>query len=346
MIKIFCIVFSLLSIGLLSTGQALGQDTAGMGQEQAKEREELQNMRNEIKDIKGTMNGAINDLNELNNQMQHPDVHEYHLFAKTAACEVYPGLSIDCLTYNGRLPGPPLRVRDGELVRIVLHNQLKVPTSLLFQGIIVPQTVGGLPRKDAGVVQPGGVFAYQFMAKQPGIFCYHPQIVNQDQRAQGMYGCLIVDPKGGPTTDKEVVWLISELKYAAAGNHQALSPTDSAGDAKTVYLVNGKAAPAVPPIELRQGERVRLRVVNAAPHAVPLHLSGHRFEVISTTGSDVLEPHVFRDTVTINPSDRVDLEFTADNPGVWSLASELMEQATTNGRFPGGIACVVRYSGL
>jgi FtsP/CotA-like multicopper oxidase with cupredoxin domain len=99
-------------------------------------------------------------------------------------------------------------------------------------------------------------------------------------------------------------------------------------------------------MELRQGERVRLRIVNASPEAVPLHLSGHRFEVISTNGSDVLEPHVFRDTVTVNPSDRVELEFTADNPGVWSLASELMTQASNQGHFPGGIACVVRYSGV
>jgi FtsP/CotA-like multicopper oxidase with cupredoxin domain len=109
--------------------------------------------------------------------------------------------------------------------------------------------------------------------------------------------------------------------------------------------MNGKAAPAIPPIELRQGERVRLRVVNAGQHAIPLYLSGHRFEVMSINGSDNLEPHVYRDTITLNPSDRVDLSFAADNPGVWSFASELLEQASNEGKFPGGIACVVRYSG-
>jgi FtsP/CotA-like multicopper oxidase with cupredoxin domain len=278
--------------------------------------------------------------------MQNPDVLEFHLFAKPASCELYPGLSADCLTYNGKIPGPPLRVKEGELVKIVLHNQLKTPTSLIIQGLVLPQSVAGLPRKEAGIVQPGAAFAYQFMARQPGLYWYHPQVVNQDQKAAGMYGLLIVEPKNGQPADKEVLLLISQVKYSAAAAHQALAPTDTAPGAQCVFLINGKAAPAIPPIELRQGERVRLRIVNASPEAVPLHLSGHRFEVVSTNGSDVLEPHVYRDTVTLNPSDRVELEFTADNPGVWSLASELMTQATNQGHFPGGIACVVRYSGV
>jgi FtsP/CotA-like multicopper oxidase with cupredoxin domain len=269
-----------------------------------------------------------------------------HLFAKPATCELYPGLSADCLTYNGKIPGPPLRVKEGQLVKIVLHNQLKTPTSLMFQGLILPQSVAGLPHKDAGLVQPGAAFAYQFMARQPGVYWYHPQVVNQDQKAEGMYGLFIVEPKSGQIADKEVLMLISQLKYSPAAEHQALTPSDTVHGAEAVFLINGKAAPAIPPMELRQGERVRLRIVNASPEAVPLHLSGHRFEVISTNGSDVLEPHVFRDTVTVNPSDRVELEFTADNPGVWSLASELMTQASNQGHFPGGIACVVRYSGV
>jgi FtsP/CotA-like multicopper oxidase with cupredoxin domain len=98
-------------------------------------------------------------------------------------------------------------------------------------------------------------------------------------------------------------------------------------------------------VELRQGERVRLRVINTAQHAIPLYLTGHRFEVLSINGGDSLEPHVYRDTITLNPSDRVDLSFAADNPGVWSFASEVLEQASNEGKFPGGIACVVRYSG-
>ena len=94
------------------------------------------------------------------------------------------------------------------------------------------------------------------------------------------------------------------------------------------------------------GERVRLHVINTLDEAVPLHLSGHRFEVTGINGSDPLEPRIVRDTITINPSDRVDLEFTANNPGVRSLASELPKQNSNNGRFPSGLAMIVRYSEL
>lgn len=66
-------------------------------------------------------------------------------------------------------------------------------------------------------------------------------------------------------------------------------------------------------------------------------------EIVSINGSDLLEPHVTRDTITLNPSDRMDVEFQANNPGVWSLASELTDQSSNQGTFPGGIACVIRY---
>jgi FtsP/CotA-like multicopper oxidase with cupredoxin domain len=250
------------------------------------------------------------------------------------------------LTYNGKIPGPPIRVPEGQPVRIVLHNQLKVPTSLVFHGVVVPQSVGGLPKKDSGIVKPGEAYAYQFVPSKAGTFWYHPQVINADQKSRGMFGAFIVEPRSGPSEDKDFTVVLSELNLGAGaeGTAHPVQPLKSA-TSHTYYLMNGKAAPAIPPIELRQGERVRLRVVNAGQHAIPLYLSGHRFEVMSINGSDNLEPHVYRDTITLNPSDRVDLSFAADNPGVWSFASELLEQASNEGKFPGGIACVVRYSG-
>jgi hypothetical protein len=113
--------------------------------------------------------------------------------------------------------------------------------------------------------------------------------------------------------------------------------------AVTYFTINGKSAPAIPPLEVHKGERIRLRVINASQQVCPLHLSGHKFEVISTNGSDGLEPHVSRDTVAVQPGDRFDLEFSADNPGNWSLSSILAGQTSNNGKFPGGIACVLRY---
>lgn len=337
---------------LCSGSAALAQ--GGMGAEQAAEREEMGKMRNELKDIKGTINDAMNSMNELNNQAvqagkANENAHEIHLFAKPAAWEISSGVIADALTYNGKIPGPPVRVTEGQPVRIVLNNQLKVPTSLSFHGIDVPQSVGGLPRKDAGIVKPGETYAYQFIPKRAGTFWYHPQVINGDQRAKGMLGALVVEPRSGPSEDKDMTVVLSELNLvagAAEGAARATIPLKTTGGGKTYYLMNGKAAPAIPPVELRQGEKVRFRVINAAQHTIPMTLTGHRFHVMAINGSDKLEPQVNRDTVALNPGDRVDLGFSADNPGVWSFASEVLEQASNEGKFPGGIACIVRYSGM
>jgi FtsP/CotA-like multicopper oxidase with cupredoxin domain len=326
---------------------------AQMAAEQAKEREELGKMRSEVKDIKSTINDAMNSMSELQNQANAQskataNAHELHLFAKPATWELYSGVTADCLTYNGKIPGPPIRVPEGQAVRIVLHNQLKVPTSLVFHGIAVPQAVGGLPKKDAGIVKPGETYAYQFVPSRAGTFWYHPQVINGDQKNRGMFGAFVVEPRSGPSEDKDMTVVLSELNLGAAAEgapHPAVSLKTS-NQVRTYFLLNGKAAPAIPPIELRQGEKVRMRVINTSQHAIPLYLTGHRFEVMSINGGDPLEPHVYRDTITLNPSDRVDLGFSADNPGVWSFASEILDQASNDGKFPGGIACVVRYSGM
>ncbi len=328
----------------------------GMAAEQAAEREELGKMHSEVKDIKSTINDAMNSMNELNNQAMaaskaNANAHELHLFAKSATWELYSGMTADCLTYNGKIPGPPIRVPEGQPVRIVLHNQLKVPTSLVFHGIVVPQSVGGLPKKDAGIVKPGETYAYQFVPKQAGTYWYHPQVINEDQKTRGMFGAFVVEPRSGPSEDKDMTMVLSELNLSDSrtatepSTHLTVPLKTMSQGVHTFYLLNGKAAPAIPPVELRQGERVRLRVINTAQHAIPLYLTGHRFEVLSINGGDALEPHVYRDTITLNPSDRVDLSFAADNPGVWSFASEVLDQASNEGKFPGGIACVVRYSG-
>jgi FtsP/CotA-like multicopper oxidase with cupredoxin domain len=124
------------------------------------------------------------------------------------------------------------------------------------------------------------------------------------------------------------------------------APVHSASSARaegTIFTINGMTGSSIKPMELRKGERIRLRLINASNQVIPISLTGHKLEIVAVNGSDSLEPHIFRDTITLNPSDRVDADFTADNPGVWSLASEIPEQASDLGAFPGGIACVVRY---
>jgi FtsP/CotA-like multicopper oxidase with cupredoxin domain len=312
---------------------AVIDDAADLATQQAQEKQELNEMRQEIGNIKGTTTEATQGMEQLRQQVQQQrraaQTSEVHLIAKEGSWEVAPGASTAALTYNGQEPGPVVRVKEGESVRIVLHNQMKVPTSLYFHGMALPHNVGGLPRKEAGLVAPGQTYAFDFVATKAGTYWYHPQVMHGDQMAKGLYGVIVVEARSHKTYDKDVVLVLGQMAVAPKG--------------ATYFTVNGKSAPAIPPIEVRNGERVRLRLVNASNVACPLFLTGHNFEVINVNGGDGLEPKVTRDTVTLQPGDRYDVEFTADNPGVWSLASVLASQTNNDGKFPGGIAVVVRY---
>lgn len=326
-------------------------EVGSVGEEQIKEKEELRKMQSEIDDIKGTVGGAMQQLRELNDQAQQSEnLKEVHLFAREGTWQIREGENISCLTYNSKIPGPVIHAVQGDPVKIVLHNQMKTSTSLYFHGLSAPHGVNGLPRTGQGLVEPGQTFVYQFVAGDPGTYWYHPHIVHADQRLRGLFGVLIVSPRlksRGADLDLPLVFSRMQVKKEAVKPAKGAASTvlkAVAGSGESHYLINGKEAPMIPPLELRRGARVKLRLINAGDEAVPLHLSGHKLELSSISGGDRLEPHVFRDTFTLQPSDSVDAEFQANNPGVWSLASELFHQASRDGRFPGGMAMIVRYS--
>lgn len=309
-------------------------DAADLATQQAQEKQVLEEMRQEMNDITNSLNQGAQGLNLLQQKVQNSKApREQYLIAKEANWEIMPGANLNALTYNGQIPGPVIRVKEGEMVRITLTNQLKVPTSLSFHGMALPHSAGGLPRQNEGLVAPGGSYVYQFFAERPGTFWYHPQVPHLDQLPKGMYGAVVVEPTRLPKTyERDFAIIFGECQTGAAGAKQS-----------AYFVTNGKTAAGATPIELKSGERVRLRMINASQSPIPLFLTGHRMEVMSVNGSDSLEPHVMRDTLTLQPGDRVDAEVVANNPGVWSLASLIPSQNLNNGKFPGGIATVVRY---
>lgn len=361
-----------------------------LAEEQVKEKEEMRDMRKEMGEINSTIDDAMDELDALGKKISNrQNAKEFHLFARESDWETYNGSTVRCLTYNGKIPGPPITVTEGDFVKIVLHNQMKTPTSLQFHGLITPHTVGGIPRTGGGLVAPNETFVYQFIAKQAGTFWYHPQLVHPNQKQLGMFGAIVVNPKvRSRPYDQDITLIFSELRKTPGGsggtaggatthrvtatragatpgrsttvssedvqtksgssNYTATAWTTGSTppDVETDYLINGRPAPSIAPIELRKGQRVRMRLINAGQESVPIQLSGHKLEIVSQNGGDRLEPHVYRDTICLFPSDRVDVDVTADNPGVWSFASESAHQSTHKGKFPGGMACIVRYSEL
>lgn len=367
-------------------------DVKTLSQEQAEEKLDLEQMKEELEDIKGITNSATQQLNQLNGQsdvQNKRETKEFHLYAKEMSVSPINDVVVNCLGYNGKTPGPIIRVKEGDIVKVVLHNQLKEPTSLHFHGMTLPHSTDGLPRKGAGLLKPGEIYTYQFIAKEPGTFWYHPQIIHAEQQSRGLCGAIVVEPVNiPPSYEKDYVLLLGQLSIplmdaiadrptenlkgkakrpeSKSGSKSSTKSTltqiptknskryataiaslrDTNWPLQNFFMVNGRSAPLIPPLNVKSGERIRFRVINASQDRIPLHLTGHRFEICATNGSEGMEAHVMRDTVCLEPSDRYDLEITTDNPGVWSFGSENLEQCTSNGKFPGGIAIILRYDEL
>lgn len=338
-----CFLTSLLAV----PAGAQIDDAADLFTQQQQEKGELRDMKREMDSIRSNMNQALQDMKKVGAAVQaSKQTKEFQLQCKEMNWELAPGTFVPALTYNGKMPGPEIRVQEGEHVRITVHNQLKTSTSMYFHGMILPHSVNGLPRKGGGLISPGESYAFEFIASNPGTYWYHPQVTHADQISRGLCGMLIVEPRSVPKTyERDIPVVIGQWTVADRPDNKEtrVAATPATPGAYSLFLGNGKSAPAIPPIELRNGERVRLRIVNASKEACPLTLTGHKFEVVAISGSDATEPHTSRDTVTVNPGERVDLEFTADNPGVWSFSSMIPYQCSANGRFPGGMAIVVRY---
>jgi len=132
---------------------------------------------------------------------------------------------------------------------------------------------------------------------------------------------------------------------AVQSHMRALSQKDApfSDNAITYFLVNGKSAPLISALEVTPGARVRLHVINTTSDTVPLTLTGH---LLQASSDPLTPPPPPADIAIIAPGSVSIVEFTCDNPGVWSLGSTIPAQNETRGTFPGGIARAVRYSGF
>lgn len=280
------------------------------------------------------------------------ELREFHLTAMPAPWEIAPGLVVDGWTYNGQVPGPELQVREGDLVRIVLTNQLPVPTTIHWHGIDVPNAMDGVPGLTQEPVEPGESFVYEFPATNPGTRIYHS---HQDVNAQmelGLYGALIVEHLDDPNGrfDRDYTILLDEkaldftpdvaLGKASLRNTETGNGRGGAFDFD-LFLMNGKAGTEIPPIELAQGERVRLRLVNVGHLLHSMHTHGHSFKIIATDGNPVPPAGQWiKDTVTLGPGERYDIEFVGHNPGVWLFHCHMPNHGEN------GMMTTINYEGV
>ncbi len=245
-------------------------------------------------------------------------LREYTIVAVNKVIEIVPGLEYMAWTYNGRIPGPTIRVRQGDRVRIKFFNVGDHEHSIHFHGIH-PGSMDGVFDAASGVVQPGGDYTYEFEAEPYGVHLYHCHTTPLAKHiSKGLYGAFIIDPKESrPRADREFVMVMSGYDVDFDGKND-------------FYVVNG-----IPfhydhdknPIRLKVGELVRIYLVNILEFDPinSFHLHANFFHYYPTgTG---LKASEFTDTIALMQGQRGNLEFRYKYPGRYMFHAHKTEFA-------------------
>lgn len=214
--------------------------------------------------------------------------------------------------FDGQLPGPELRIRQGETLRIELENGLPEPTTIHWHGLRVPQAMDGVPHLTQAPVPPGGRFTYAFRCEDAGTFWYHPHANSPEQLGRGLSGALIVEePEGAaPRVDREVTWLLSDFRVgpdaAIREDFRNVRDIAHAGRLGNAVTINGRVPAGG--WSVRAGERIRLRLINAANARIfALGFEGHAPLVIALDGHPVAPHAPEGGRVLLGPGMRADL---------------------------------------
>lgn len=258
------------------------------------------------------------DLPDLPWTMEN-GVKVFHLVAEPVKQRIHPMKTLDLWGYNGTSPGPTIQIMQGDRVRIIVDNHLPEGTSMHWHGFEIPASMDGTPGIDQAPIPPGGRFVYEFTLHQEGTYFYHSHMAMQEM--MGMLGAFIMHPKQPrrPRPDKDFVIMLQE--YAVLPNN---SVPNTMNMEFNWLLMNGKAGPAITPLIVRQGDRVRIRLINLGMDHHPIHLHGNAFYVTGTEGGRAPES-AWRpeNTVLVGVAQARDIEFDANNPGAWMLHCHL-----------------------
>jgi FtsP/CotA-like multicopper oxidase with cupredoxin domain len=234
---------------------------------------------------------------------------EFELTCDKIRWEVTPGVVVDALSYNGQVPGPIIRVTEGERMRVKVTNKTDQTTGVHWHGQRIVNNMDGVPFLTQPTIKPGETFAYDFVAKPFGSHMYHSHHNATEQVGRGMLGPLLVMPRNtavDPQYDKDELFIFN----------------DQLGG----LTINGKGFPATFPYTAKLGQRIRFRFMNEGVQAHPAHLHGLTFEVFARDGYPLPQPFKC-DTLNVAPGERWDAIVVADEPGVWAFHCHILNHA-------------------
>ncbi|UCF30506.1 MAG: multicopper oxidase family protein [bacterium] len=365
--------------------------------------------------------GRANHVPELRPRIliddQGREIKVFDLVVEDVKFEIYPGETVEGWGFNDSVPGPTIRVREGDRIRVVLTNKTKDEHTIHIHGQIKPLIMDGVPYLSQEPVHKGESYAYEFTVRNQGTHWYHCHVDSGHHVDMGMYGAFIVEPKKEKLkSDREYILILDEwpgghrhvhggemdmeahevdvhgvvTEDAGAPRHEKPEgkmataaapmakdadhvemkaegktgmPMEDHGDAimekpksrdwypKTygaytpvydTFTINGRAFPYTQPLEVKEGDRVRIRIINAGYQTHFMHTHSHKFLVVARDGNPVKNPQR-RDTVDIGPGQRVDILLEADNFGVWPFHCHNLLHVANDDIYPGGMLTFIRY---
>jgi manganese oxidase len=253
------------------------------------------------------------------------NVKVFTLTATQLQWETSKGVFVSAMAFNGQIPGPQIQVSYGDRVRFIVQNQMNQPTVLHFHGMTVPNQMDGVPYVTQVPIMPGQYWKYEFTVKDPpGMYVYHSHFNSTDQVGSGLYGAIIVEPRGGlwPYPGASVNPHTGALSYTSPPKVND-EYTMFLGDGPLGYVINGKSFPSTAPLVAKRGDWVLIHLANDGSLLHPMHLHGYHFEVVGEDGFPLRDPYM-ADTLVIAPGQRFDVLIHAIYPGLWAFHCHIL----------------------
>jgi FtsP/CotA-like multicopper oxidase with cupredoxin domain len=251
-------------------------------------------------------------------------VKEFHLVAEPVVREMAPGFKAHLWGYNGQSPGPTIEVVEGDRVRIFVTNKLGELHSVHWHGQRLPNGMDGVTGLTQPGIPPGKTFVYEFVARRPGTFMYHPHADEMVQMAMGLMGFWVTHPKLDKSgrhplideVDRDFCFLLNAFDIdPGAYTPKVMTMLDF-----NLWSWNSRIFPGIDPLVVGLNDKVRLRIGNLTMTNHPIHLHGHEFQVTGTDGGPTPRSTRRWEITEDVPVGAVrQLEFVADEPGDWAI---------------------------
>ena len=254
------------------------------------------------------------------------DVKVFKLTAGVVQWEYMAGKRVEAWCYNGVVPGPEIRVTEGDKVRVEVTNELPESHAIHWHGLYVPNNMDGVPYITQPPIKPGETFIYEFQIKDgnAGSHMYHSHHNSAEQVTKGLLGGFVVEPKdpaSRPAFDLEYTMILNDGPIGG-------------------YSLNGKSFPATQPIVAKLGQRLMVRYMNEGLMIHPMHLHGMKQTVIAQDGWLLPTPYDC-DTLNIAPGQRFEVIIECTEPGVWAFHCHILSHAESKTGMFGMVTALV-----